>query len=544
LLITGTARPGLAIKRADLLPDSAQIDLRVSNINGFLALLKKSSFGKLWEDPQFQDFIGRPDRESWQEFFFGEERTPTDEIMLEQMKMLDGEIIIAIDSENKTYLIAKISEKDFLRSLELDEKLAEISDEPFDIVRDNFQGVLLIQHIEHGGTPEEESSWQACFGQTLLMGPEREWVEKSIVQLRKEALEEPEGNAVLDLHLPLTSLIEASLNNAIGSMLTGGPEHKVLFSALGMMDLEEFSAHIEMQNESMTIDNNLRVSDIGHGIFSLLDTAPAALPTVGFIPENATLLEVGRINLLRFWQEIPVMLSAAMPDVRPSYDTMITLMRQQLGIDIEQDLLSHMDTRYLYFTIPDNDDTISAIAFELKDSRAFKEGLETAISSPALQPQVEALFETVDLLDHTMYINRRMDPAESAAFAVAGDYLLYGHPDTVRHVIRTIAGETEANTRFEQSEMVQGLRRNISRNAFGFTAIDWKRQAAYLVRMLAEPQVCRQMHQSWAGSGIPVPPPDFEKLPPAEHLATFFNKTYQYVEKTDRGLHQHIILNY
>ena len=37
---------------------------------------------------------------------------------------------------------------------------------------------------------------------------------------------------------------------------------------------------------------------------------------------------------------------------------------------------------------------------------------------------------------------------------------------------------------------------------------------------------------------------DFNKLPAADHIASFFNVSYQYAEATDSGLHQRIILKY
>ena len=52
------------------------------------------------------------------------------------------------------------------------------------------------------------------------------------------------------------------------------------------------------------------------------------------------------------------------------------------------------------------------------------------------------------------------------------------------------------------------------------------------------------MVENWAKSGSPFPPPDLNKLPPATHIASFFNVSYQYAEATDEGIHQRIILKY
>ena len=59
-----------ALDRLSLLPPDAQIHARISNTTNFWAQLKLSSIGKLWADRQFQDFLGNPDADTWQELLF------------------------------------------------------------------------------------------------------------------------------------------------------------------------------------------------------------------------------------------------------------------------------------------------------------------------------------------------------------------------------------------------------------------------------------------------------------------------------------------
>ncbi|HSR87831.1 MAG TPA: hypothetical protein VLL07_02660, partial [Pontiella sp.] len=192
-----------ALERTALIPADAQTYVRISNVTNFLAKLKKSSAGRLWADRQFQDFIGNPDAEIWQEMFFDGQQSAENDMYIEQLKMLKGEVILAFNTKNGTLrIIAAMSSEDFQRSLVLDEKLSEIGEIPFKIIRDTFQDVEIIQHIEAPGTPEEEFSWQAHLNNTLVMGDSREWIEKSIVQLKKEAVKEPEGNPELSVNLP------------------------------------------------------------------------------------------------------------------------------------------------------------------------------------------------------------------------------------------------------------------------------------------------------------------------------------------------------
>ncbi len=545
-LLLCTALPTLALKRAELLPADSRFDIHLSDTISFWDKLKLSPLGKLWADPQFQDFIGNPDEDVLNELLYDGEKTTEDEIVIEQLKMIKGEVIASMDKEEELYVVAAMSSEDFLRSLELDDRLKEVAEEPFDIVRDTFQDVEVIQHITNPGTELESRSWQAHLNNTLIMGPDKEWIEKSIVRLKEESIEEPEGNPVLTFNLPLATLIQEAVAEAAEEeeATQSGVNPTALFESLGLMGIEKFSVRMELKDGEFLVDNNLIASSLDKGIFTILNMQPAEIPSVGFIPENISLLEVGRMDLLRFWQEIPVILMAAMPESKPQLDMALGMIRQQTGIDLEQDLLAHIGNQYLSYSTLENDTLISVIACELRDGQAFKRGLESIMNAPTIQPQVAMALDTVDFLDHTLYVSKNTEPADTISFAVSGNYLFYGQPDGVRQVIRNESSEATANSRFEQTEMVEGLRSNTPDNAFGYSVVDWKKNMTFVIRELSKPQMYRMIFGQWAASGSPIPPPDLSKLPPADHLASFFNTSYQYVEKTSNGLHQRIILKY
>ena len=452
-----------ALERTSLLPPEAQTYVRVSNTTNFWSRLKMSSPGKLWVDQQFQDFLGNPDAEMWQDLFFEDESDAESKVLTEQLKMLKGEVIFAFDLEMEDpYIIAAMARDDFLLSLEMDAKLLEITKEPFEILKSTFQDVEIIQHIENGGTPEEESSWQTHVGTTFVLGFTREWVEKCIVQLKKESVKEPEGHPGCTMNLPLSDMIRKFIKEDKEDLAnTSEPTStELLLEALGLMGVDNYSLKIELKETEMVADSNLHVSDLNKGIFTLLDLQPSELPTVGFIPENIASIEVGRFNLLRFWQEIPNVLATAMPAVKPQFDMIVAMLQQQAGISLEQDLLANIGTEYFSFSVAEGDKQMSVIAVELKDGMAFKTGLETALAAPALQPQVAAGLEIEDFLDHTIYTVKEADPEEVIAFGVMNDYLLYGQPDGVRQVIRSESSDATTES-FERSPLVKGLRQHV-----------------------------------------------------------------------------------
>ncbi|MEE9369403.1 MAG: hypothetical protein V3V05_11165 [Pontiella sp.] len=540
ILLISLPLAAVSMERTALLPSDAQTYVRVSNAVSFWDKLKKSSIGRLWADQQFQDFIGNPEAAIWQELFFQGETEAEDKIFLEQMKMLDGEIILAFDLENEEpYIIATMTKEDFDRGLELDDKMRDVVKDPFEINKSTFQDVEIIQHIENVGTPEQQSSWQTHVGNTFVLGYTPEWVEQCIVRLKKNEITEPKGNPVLTFNIPLAQMINAALEED-----GAGPSERAVMAALGILDIEVFSSTIEFKDDEMVADNILKISDLGKGLFTLLDVEPSELPTVTFIPSTIASLEVGRFNLMRFWQEIPIFLSVAQPEMKPQFDMILAMIQQQAGISLEQDLLVHLGTKYVAFSVVEGEQQSSIVAIDLQDSMAFKKGLETALASPAMQPYVATGLEISDFLDHTIYTLKESDPNNTMGIAVAGDYLLYGDPAGLRQVIRSETSEAAENQSFERSELVKGLRQHISPRAFAYSAVDWKKNMDVIIRELSKPEYIALIQQKWATSGSPLPPADFTKLPPADHIASFFNVTYQYIEAKGNGLHQKVILKY
>jgi hypothetical protein len=412
-------------------------------------------------------------------------------------------------------------------------------EEPFDIVKGTFQDVEIVRFVQHPGTPKESSYWQAYCNNTLVLGYTQEWVEQCIVKLQKESVEEPEGNPSLNVNIPLASLIQQSIQQN-----QSGRNQSVLLDALGILNINHLSVKIELKDQEMIIDSVLNISSLARGLFTIIDVQPSELPSVTFIPENIASLEVGRFNLLRFWQEIPAVLAAIQPGMKPQFDLLLAMIQQQAGIDVEQDLLLNIGSKYVSFSTTENERQISVIVVDLKDGPAFKKSLETAFGAPAMQPYVTTGLDIEDFLDHTIYTLKNNRPDEPVAFAVTGDYLLYGQPDGLRQVIRSCTSESAANPALEQSELVRGLRRYVPTRAFTYSAVDWKKNIDVIVRGLTKPEYRKLIEQNWARSGAALAPPDFQKLPPADHIASFFNISYQYIEACPEGLHQRILLKY
>jgi hypothetical protein len=379
------------------------------------------------------------------------------------------------------------------------------------------------------------------------MSSDREWLERSIIRLNNEMPNEPKGTPTLSLDVDIAAMLQDIIaKEEQNTSPDEQPETRMTFQALGLMGVSHFSTTIRLEDDQMVTDSTLQVSDLTKGIFTLFNVQPSTLPTVNFIPENITALEVGRMDLLGLWKEVPNIVTALSPDGKLQYDMIVGMIQMQLGINLERDLLAHLGTQYISYvtTASDTEPQASIVGLELKNSAAFKTGIETIFSAPTLQPQISAAFNIDEFLEHTLY-SLKNDVTESVlAFSISGDYLFYGLPDAVRTVIRTQSNPAAAHNNFEHSTLVQGLRQHTPASAFGFQTCDWKKSMDNLVRELKKPMIAAAVKQAFAKEGLPFPAPDFTQLPPAEHIASFFNTSFQYIEATDTGLHHRLTLKY
>ncbi|QHI69299.1 hypothetical protein [Tichowtungia aerotolerans] len=550
-LILSFALSSFALDRLSLIPPDHPVYIRVSNIPEFITRLKKSPLGQLWADPQFQDFAGYPDEQNWMNLLYADESEAYKQITLDQFKMLNGELIVGVNPDTMDVsIIAAISPEDYARSQEQDEKLKAMQEDPFEIIHDEFQGVKLTRHIRNGGTEEEDSSWQAHLADTMLIGSSREWLERSIIQLKKEAPGTPSGSPTLNLKLNIARIIEKAAENMEDKSPTqpGAPDKKALVAALGLTGVEDCLVTLRLDEDKMVSDSTLNIIDLTKGLFALMDMQPSSLPTVTFIPEDISSIEVGRIDLLGLWREVPNIIAAISPGGRMQFDMIAGMIQQQAQVDLGQDLLSNLGTQYISFSSADPATTqqVGVVGIELKDSYAFQTALETALAAPALQPQVATLLKAELFLEHTIYTVQNQQPgSEPIAFSIAANRFFYGPPNVIRRVIRTQSSVDTAHTSFESSPLVRGLRRHTPPGAFGFRAIDWKQQMESILKQLTQPAVLAAFKKGFIeGSDGSMELPDLGKLPPAEHLASFFNTTYQYSEKTGNGLHQRVTTQY
>ncbi len=538
LLITPLA--SLALERTELLPQG-ETSVRITQ-SGPLRNDFNDAFGdRLRKDERIQDFTEafaeKLKKKAADGKFTLETRT-----LFEILKLLKGEIAfvynsaakISILTMDRIYLAATASPEDYANVLKRTAWLHEQTSEQTVRKKETFNDVEIVCDIIRGGEPTQQTCWLAWVQGTVLLGSDREWIEKSIVRLQKEPVTEPPERK-LSCRFPIGLWIRKSLEDAEDDKRA---KSEALWNALGFMDIEQYQLGIEMKDGELILDGNLTCSELGQGLFLLLDTTPEDFSDNRLVPDNASSFSYGKLDLLTFWQALPEMLKSLPPDMGMPLSGVLMFFEKQSGLNIEQDLLAHAGRQFTWFSVPVSTNQPMLISVELNNSTAMENSLTTLLASPFAGTWSSAVAVS-DFRGHTIYNKKeKTSDAEPFALCVTDSHLLFG---SNAEVVRNTILQMERTGYQEPSTMQKTAEKLAPSTAFGYGAMDHRTAPAVMYIRVSDSTFS-------AGFGIQpdVGKPTDGKEPgeneiSLDHLTSFLNNTYHFIEAVPNGIHHRIV---
>ena len=522
-----------ALERVELVPNETVVQIRFANISAFKQGIEKSAFCRLWKDAQVREFLGCAPKATIWDLVMKSQNDAVRELMVEEINMISGEVVLGLDVDKKSALvITTMTEEDFKKSQLIDEKITKAKGQTISIIKSTFQGVEIIQQVQEG----EKPTFQTWVNGSFLISDNKEWVERAIMQLKKEPAKEPASEPTFEITVSIGKMLKKD------TTLSSETDKKI-FKALGFGGIQDLSLKLEAKETEMVLNVQLDVSDLKKGIFTLIDPQPLPLPKVPFIPKNLYSFNVERINIPGFWKELPNILNEVDPAVLTQFNMGLQMVRQSTGIDIEQDFINHIGTHILSFAAPSSKTIGGLIAIELKNEAAFKKSIETLVALPSLQAGIAHSIEIETFLEHTVYSAKGSPPDQTISIAILDNYLFYGLSAQVHDAIRT-SNMAKGTSSYEESELIQSLTSKIPKNAIGYSQIDLKKYLSMVMNAAKDPilnSVLENLLLELDSSSIH---PEISKLPPGEHLSTFFTSIFKFTEITPTGLHLKAVLTY
>ena len=538
ILLSVLPRPSGAMERSKLFQQSRTY-LRITNVSNFWNRLDEMYVAELRKDEQFRDFS----------IAFAEKlKTKSAEgtiplglrLLCEQLPFIKGEAVAATttnkDEDILYQMAAAMTEEKYRESLRRGDWQQTASSAPIETLKSDFQGLEIIQSIENGGTPEEESYWRTHINGTLLISGNREWVEKNIVKLQNETIDEPTGNK-LHCHLPLGPWIRDSLKKKKSAEERA--ENRAMYQALGFLSIKHYLLDLEIKEHEVVIDGQLIFFKQGEGLFSLLDTTPGIEANPRMLPPESSSFLAGRIDLAGFWKELPRILSTAPQKFSGPLGKMIDEFQKQTEIDIGNDLLAHTDNQFTYLTVPVAETNQSIlISLELKDGQAMEQSLDRLFSSPLLKP---GIVEIEAFRGRTIYSTKSKEPdARPFALCPTASQLLFGNDHLVRECIQRLDNNEEP----EHSALPANAGRHAPDNACGVGAMNHRKAESLLYVNISDSRFS-------AGLGFQTgSKKENEKKALGEneisfnYVTSFLQNSYNFAEAVSGGIHHRIIFEH
>ena len=542
-----------AVTRVGLLEQDADIILNISSISKIGEALKKTSFGNLWNDPEFKKAIGEYDLgKTIKEGMLSNMSEEESHLYLEEIKMLKGNIAFSIQTADKDFsLAAALSEKDFKLSLDMDRRLTELdSENKMTIHMERYQGTPIYTHIYENN--ESANSWQAYIDNTMLMSSSEDWVKKSIAAIKKSPVTEDKNgtpSAYLDVNMKsmIDSMIKSYEEN-MASMQSAGvaaPQFSPdkIVDAIGFADLNKITISVKFYDDRIVTDSTTAIKKPLKGILAVSDLSPSSLDLqLPYAPKSIISYGVSRLNLMALWRNIPQIISQATPEEAAAiFNSQLSGLSAMLGADPGRDLFANLDTQIASILVNSSPEPEGMYFIRIKNEAALQSSLQKMFDENGMLRMILGEnFKLESFRDADIYEFTSDSTNKTYAITAESGYLAIGSGKIVRRYLRAVDSGNPDNCAFYKSRLFADLRKNTPSKACSYSAMDTGKYVKVFLSMIVDnPALKSEIANNTGNDNNPFPNFDINKLPSAEYMSKFFGSSFQYTVPTASGIKSH-----
>ena len=492
--------------REALIPEYLGFYVHFSNTKAFFDELEKSPLGRLWNDEKMRKLTDDYELSAGVKDML----TPCDddntrqvnELFWKNLSLLEGEVIVSLSDEAslepELLFISQSTPERYKENVELDMKSAEISKkDKFQTGFHEFQGVELFCLSKEDDT--EECLYQAYVNGTAIQSADKEWIEKTVMTLKNSSgAQEPSGAPYAEIvikteafadflknYLPGASDSEdeeddqaeqknyPAASSELQAPQTAAPKAKAptkqdILNALGLGEISEIRLKITPSKDKVTLA--LTVDGVPKdmsGLWSILDGGQAGDFRLPYAPAETYSYQVSKINLKKFWAEIPLMLKKINPAYEMQFRGGLMMAQAQLGFDIGADIIDPFGQTFASCDYCDEDGSAKRVsAIQIADKKTMAMTLERifAESSP-IAASARNLISSEKYLDRDLYLIKIPDPQanmpgaakspaqknplQDVAFVIDGQNLYMGNAQGVRKTLQSIDSKSRTDLFFE-----------------------------------------------------------------------------------------------
>ena len=561
--------------RLDLVTDADMV-IHCSDISALFDAIEKSPLGRFWGSPEMASFregnsLEDEIRLSLLDEENGENATKIRDLYLEQLKMLDGEVILGLDfsdfdGEPEITILAALSAENYQRSLEMDDLLHELEDVETIKASEDFRDTRIYTYIrkEDAG---DRFIYQAFKAGTLLVSEDRPWLEQALIRLQETPAREPAGDPVLAVSSRarlmdrLQSLMVDQVRQSESPIDMRAVIKSLGIDALGDVDLrfclQENQAHIDFQVA--------RRGEWEKGLLVLIPSEPAPVDfRMAHVPPDIASYQVTRLDLNALWMQIPEILRQISPEFQMQFSIGVNALGGMMNINVNDDIFNNMDKLAYYYTCLGDDGQELLYGFKVKDADAMERTLGKlfAENSP-FAAQIGPFYHENDVQGHVIHMLQFPVPSsdgETMAFTeigltVADRALLIGKANLLVDYVQA-AVNNQGVPDFYESRPFKEMVARVPADACSY---GWSDLSAYARFFMSEIRTAaEQMREEMATPAStgedfretlnPLADIfvdfDIDTLPNAEVVASYFDTSDGYSVIDDAGFRSSITIHY
>lgn len=361
-------------------PGDAILSIQVSGQNGALRkALAGSDYGRLWEEPEVQAFIGP----AWGEFktYYAEQckQNPALPSLDDLRDVLSGDWAFTVGAPAgpmpRVCVAVRMADAEqagrLLRAFTQGAKLEE--GKPVEA------GPLLKLVYEKGLVlaANDAEAFQTMRARIQNGNAGKDGLATSAGEQALRKLFGADGDGFAHASLAVPKLLE-TLNKANPGQAKELETFKAFLDKCGLTGLRAFGLRLGQRGEFLSLDSALQVEGEPKGLIADLITAqPLPASVLQGVPADATFCSAGRMNLGRSLATVRELLGA---DQSKDLEQGLAELKQMLGVDVEKELLPALGETWTLYDVGGQEMLGMlpgfALALEVKDEDAAAKALK------------------------------------------------------------------------------------------------------------------------------------------------------------------------
>ncbi|MFT3781770.1 MAG: hypothetical protein QM790_07095 [Nibricoccus sp.] len=561
----------------DLVDEQCPVVISVQDMPALVKNWEQSPWAKTWNDEQMRKFLAPLRAEMKIDHWDESCKAETGYTVSELLAMAKGQLMVALMSADFD-VDAASPEIPVLIAIELGantSKVAKIiaendAKEHTTVKKEDFGGVELHIYQKSADDNSDDFVWAMDDG-IWLLSPSKTTIQKTIDAMKKGRVasplsgsdrylqvrkRNPDANVTLlaNVQAIYPVLKTAAEKQAEGKGATMGMPPGAILDAVGLATLRDLYLSVEVGEGATSISGGLTYSEL-KGLFKMMAYKDGPVAQPGFVSEKWIAASSMNFSFPEAYGALKEFLEALNPMISGIVQAQVKNLNQQLGIDLERDLIGSLGTSVIVGTAPRpgaSEDSPTALS-EMDQFYSVSLGNPVSFTKAVdaikrmMGPQAESMLTKREYLGQTIYTAASNGKPGQMGFsyAITPKYLFVsvGSASAIETAVQGLAGKQPSL--WQKSEVKAALN-DLPANASAFEYQNTRRMVGSMIETLVQlaplfnsrsrPMAQDEENDAPARAETPSGAFDLSAKPDSVAISKYWNSAFGYAWRTSQGI--------